>query len=205
MIIAELISHGVTDVVLAPGSRSAPLAYELLEADRIGLLRLHVRIDERTAGFLALGLAKASGRPVAVLTTSGTAAANLHPAVLEASHAHQPLVMLTASRPRSMINTGANQTADQDQLFGAHARGVRGAVRSDRRSAGLALRDWPGWSPPPPGPAPAGPGPVQLNVELSEPLVPTGFAAGAADHGADPSPRSARPTRRPTGRRARRR
>ena len=95
----------------------------VFEADRIGLLRLHVRIDERTAGFLGLGLAKGSGAPVAVLTTSGTATANLHPAVLEAWHAHVPLIVITASRPRSVINTGANQTADQDQLFGRHVRG----------------------------------------------------------------------------------
>ncbi len=80
-LIAELISWGVRDVVLAPGSRSAPLAYEVFEADRTGQLRLHVRIDERTGAFLALGLAKASGRVVPVITTSGTAAANLHPAV----------------------------------------------------------------------------------------------------------------------------
>ena len=99
-------------------TRSAPLAYECFEADRIGLLRLHVRVDERTAGFLGLGLAKGYGAPVAVLTTSGTATANLHPAVLEAWHAHLPLIVITASRPRSVINTGANQTADQDQLFG---------------------------------------------------------------------------------------
>ena len=123
VIIGELISHGIRDVVLAPGARSAPLAYECLEADRIGLLRLHVRIDERTAGFLGLGLAKGSGAPVAVLTTSGTATANLHPAVLEDWHAHVPLIVITASRPRSVINTGSNQTTDQDQLFGRQVRG----------------------------------------------------------------------------------
>src|SRR5215213_11716252 len=121
-VIAELISWGVRDVVLAPGSRSAPLAYEVFEADRTGRLRLHVRIDERTGGFLALGLAKASGRLVPVITTSGTAAANLHPAVLEASHSHLPLMMITADRPQSMINTGANQTTRQDQLFSSHVR-----------------------------------------------------------------------------------
>ena len=85
VIVEELISRGVRDVVLAPGARSAPLAYECFEADRIGLLRLHVRVDERTAGFLALGLAKGYDAPAAVLTTSGTATANLHPAVLEAA------------------------------------------------------------------------------------------------------------------------
>ena len=160
--------------MLAPGSRSAPLAYEAFEADRIGLLRLHVRLDERTAGFLALGLAKGSGAPVAVLTTSGTAAANLHPAVLEAAHAHQPLVLITASRPRALVNTGANQTTDQDQLFGRHVRAY--AALTDQTA------DPPTWRfetarlmAAATGPRTRQPGPVQLNVELSDPLVPTGF------------------------------
>lgn len=175
VIIEELVTRGVRDVVLAPGSRSAPLAYECFEADRIGLLRLHVRVDERTAGFLALGLAKGSGAPVAVLTTSGTAPANLHPAVLEAWHAHVPLIVITASRPRSMINTGSNQTADQDQLFGRHVRayaGLSDAVPDHRTwrfemarimaaATGLRTRT---------------PGPAQLNVEFSEPLLPAEFA-----------------------------
>ena len=174
VIISELISHGVHELVLAPGSRSAPLAYEAYEADRIGLLRLHVRIDERGAGFLALGLAKASGAPVAVLTTSGTAVANLHPAVLEAWHSHVPLIMISASRPRSLVNTGANQTTDQDHLFGRHVRGF--AALSDLapdpatwrfETARLILAAT--------GLRSRLPGPVQLNVELSDPLVPTGF------------------------------
>jgi 2-succinyl-5-enolpyruvyl-6-hydroxy-3-cyclohexene-1-carboxylate synthase len=175
VIIEELISRGVRDVVLAPGARSAPLAYECFEADRIGLLRLHVRIDERTAGFLGLGLAKGYGAPVAVLTTSGTATANLHPAVLEAWHAHVPLILITASRPRSVINTGANQTTDQDQLFGRHVRGF--AALSDEvpdhrtwrfemaRIVAAAT-----------GSRTRMPGPAQLNVEFSEPLTPAEFA-----------------------------
>jgi 2-succinyl-5-enolpyruvyl-6-hydroxy-3-cyclohexene-1-carboxylate synthase len=171
VIVEELITRGVSDVVLAPGSRSAPLAYECLEADRIGLLRLHVRVDERTAAFLALGLAKGSGAPAAVLTTSGTATANLHPAVLEAWHAHVPLIVMTASRPRSLVNTGSNQTADQDQLFGRHVRAYAGLsdevldhrtwrfemTRILAAATGLRTRM---------------PGPVQLNVEFSEPLLP---------------------------------
>jgi 2-succinyl-5-enolpyruvyl-6-hydroxy-3-cyclohexene-1-carboxylate synthase len=176
VVIAELVNQGVTELVLAPGARSAPLAYEALAADRIGLLRLHVRLDERAAGFLALGLAKGSGRPVAVLTTSGTAVANLHPAVLEASAAYQPLVLLTASRPRALVHTGANQTADQDRLFGVHARAYAAltdatadprtwrfeTVRLVAAASGARTRR---------------PGPVQLNIELSGPLTPTGFAA----------------------------
>ena len=171
VIIEELISRGVRDVVLAPGARSAPLAYECFEADRIGLLRLYVRVDERTAGFLGLGLAKGYGAPVAVLTTSGTATANLHPAVLEAWHAHVPLIVITASRPRSVINTGANQSTDQDQLFGRHVRGF--AALSDE------LPDHRTWRfelarivTAATGSRTRMPGPVQLNVEFSEPLTP---------------------------------
>jgi 2-succinyl-5-enolpyruvyl-6-hydroxy-3-cyclohexene-1-carboxylate synthase len=175
VIIEELMSRGVRDVVLAPGARSAPLAYECFEADRIGLLRLHVRVDERTAGFLGLGLAKGYGAPVAVLTTSGTAAANLHPAVLEAWHAHVPLIVITASRPRAIINTGVNQTTDQDQLFGRHVRGYAGLSDEvlDHRTwrfevARLVTAAT--------GSRSRMPGPAQLNVEFSEPLLPTEFA-----------------------------
>ena len=113
---------GVREAVLAPGSRSAPLAFALHEADARGRLRLHVRIDERSAGFLALGLAKASGRVVPVVTTSGTATANLHPAVLEADQSGVPLLLLTADRPPELRATGASQTVDQVKLYGAAVR-----------------------------------------------------------------------------------
>ena len=119
LVVTELLGAGVQEVVLSPGSRSAPLAYELLEADKIGLLRLHVRIDERTAGFLALGLAKASERPVAVVTTSGTAAANLHPAVLEAFHSHIPLVAMTADRPRA-VSARRRASAEESAIGFSH-------------------------------------------------------------------------------------
>jgi 2-succinyl-5-enolpyruvyl-6-hydroxy-3-cyclohexene-1-carboxylate synthase len=122
VIVEELISFGVREAVLAPGSRNAPLAYELFEADKIGLLRLHVRIDERGAAFTALGLAKASGLPVPVITTSGTAAGNLHPAIMEAWHSRVPIVAITADRPQTMIDTGANQTTRQHGLFAEHVR-----------------------------------------------------------------------------------
>ena len=200
VIIEELITRGVRDVVLAPGARSAPLAYECFEADRIGLLRLHVRADERTAGFLALGLAKGSGAPAAVLTTSGTATANLHPAVLEAWHAHVPLIAITASRPRSLINTGSNQTTDQDQLFGRHVRAYAGLSDEvlDHRSwrfevsriltaaTGLRTRM---------------PGPAQLNVEFSEPLLPaeSAWPPPAPDLVITASQNSAEPTVLPDG------
>ncbi len=170
-VISELISCGVRDVVLAPGSRSAPLAYEVFEADRTGLLRLHVRIDERTAGFLALGLAKASGRLVPVITTSGTAAANLHPAVLEASHSRLPLMTITADRPQSMINTGANQTTRQDQLFGSHVRAY--ATLADTTGNARAWRfEVSRLAAAAGGVRSRLPGAVHLNVSFSEPLTP---------------------------------
>ena len=111
-IVDALISMGLRDVVLAPGSRSAALALAVDRADRAGVLRLHVRIDERVAAFTALGLAKASKRPVAVITTSGTAVANLAPAAMEARAAGVPLLFITADRPARFVGTGASQTAD---------------------------------------------------------------------------------------------
>jgi 2-succinyl-5-enolpyruvyl-6-hydroxy-3-cyclohexene-1-carboxylate synthase len=170
-IVAALRHHGVREVVLAPGSRSAPLAYAIFEADRAGLLRMHVRVDERTAGFLALGLAKASDAPVAVITTSGTAAANLHPAVLEAWHAHLPLIMITADRPHALINTGANQTTHQDQLFTGHVRAS--AQLADAASDLLSCRfEISRLVAAARGLRSRLAGPVHLNVALSEPLTP---------------------------------
>jgi 2-succinyl-5-enolpyruvyl-6-hydroxy-3-cyclohexene-1-carboxylate synthase len=104
VVVDELIRGGVRDVVLCPGSRNAPLAFALADADRAGRVRLHVRIDERTAGFLALGLASGSGRPVPIAMTSGTAVANLGPAVIEANYARVPLIVLRVAHdcPRTV-------------------------------------------------------------------------------------------------------
>ncbi|MDQ3628689.1 MAG: thiamine pyrophosphate-binding protein, partial [Actinomycetota bacterium] len=121
-LVDELVRNAVREAVLAPGSRSAPLAMALFDADAQGRLRLHVRVDERSAGFLALGLAKGSHRPVPVVTTSGTAVANLHPAVLEADHSGVPLLVVSADRPATLRGTGANQTTWQADLFGPAVR-----------------------------------------------------------------------------------
>ena len=173
VLVDELVRGGVTEAVLSPGSRSAPLAFALHRADADGRLRLHVRVDERTAGFLALGLAKASGRPVPVVTTSGTAAVNLHPAMVEASHSGVPLLALTADRPPELRGVGANQTIDQIQLYGAavvlfvdvpvadHGVGQVAHWRAVVASAIAALHR----------------GPVHLNIPLREPLVPDGSEA----------------------------
>ena len=120
--LGELARRGVRDVVLCPGSRSQALALAAAEFERAGLLRLRVRIDERSAGFLALGLALESRTPVVVITTSGTAVANLHPAVLEASHAGVPLIVVTADRPAELLGVGANQTTVQAGIFGSAVR-----------------------------------------------------------------------------------
>ena len=113
VLVDECIRCGVVDAVLAPGSRSTPLAIALAEAEERGEIILHVRIDERSAGFLALGLAKVSGLPSIVLTTSGTAAVNLHPAIVEADESGIPLIALTADRPPQLRDVGANQSIVQ--------------------------------------------------------------------------------------------
>ena len=192
VLVDELVRGGVTDAVLAPGSRSAPVALALAAAERDGRLRLHVRIDERTAAFLALGLAKASGRPVPVLTTSGTAAAHLHAAVLEADASGVPLLALTADRPTELRGTGANQTIEQRGLSGRAVRwaadvGVPEAGREEAQNRywrsvvakALVVAG---------GAVSADPGPVHLNLALREPLMPdddapdpTGPWAGRAD------------------------
>lgn len=179
-VVDELIRCGVADVVLSPGSRSAPLALAIARADRIGRLRLHVRIDERTAGFLAVGLARGGRRPVPVVCTSGSAVANLHPAVLEAHHDGVPLLLLTADRPPELRGVGANQVTDQPGLFGRAVRmshdlaapaAVDGAAaraaqvrywRSVLARACLTAA----------GVAELPPGPVHLNIPFAEPLLP---------------------------------
>ena len=116
-VVTALLDAGIREVVVAPGSRNAPLSFAAYDAAAAGLVRLHTRIDERSAGFLALGLTKV-GSPAAVICTSGTAVANLHPAMLEAAHAGVRLVAVTADRPARLRGTGANQTTDQVGVFG---------------------------------------------------------------------------------------
>ena len=122
VMVDELIVCGVTDVVIGVGSRSAPLALALASAEDRGDIRLHVRVDERVAGFVALGLGKTTGVPAAVVTTSGSAVANLLPAVVEAHESRIPLVVLTADRPDRLRNVGANQVIAQSGIFGSFTR-----------------------------------------------------------------------------------
>jgi len=157
VIVRQILEAGVTDVVISPGSRNAPLSLAFFAASKRGLIKLHTRIDERTAAFFALGITKASGRPVPIVCTSGTAVANYHPAVLEASHTNLPLLVLTADRPAALRRTGANQTTEQARIFGK-------AVRYFADISGTAY----------PMELPFNSlhsGPVHLNIQFEEPLV----------------------------------
>ncbi|TDC63282.1 2-succinyl-5-enolpyruvyl-6-hydroxy-3-cyclohexene-1-carboxylic-acid synthase [Actinomadura sp. GC306] len=173
VLVDELRRCGMTDAVVAPGSRSAPLALALHDAAEAGRVRLHVRIDERSASFLGLGLAKRSGRPVVLVCTSGTAAANFHPAVIEAHESGVPLIVVTADRPPELRGTGANQTIDQVKLYGTAVRWSTEIGVPENRPGmvaywrSLVSRAW--------GLAQApSPGPVHLNAAFREPLIPDG-------------------------------
>lgn len=176
-IVGQLLAQGVMDFVLAPGSRSTPVALAVAAAVGRGAARVHVRVDERSAGFLALGLAKGSGRPVAVCTTSGTAVGNLVPAVMEAHHGHVPLIVVSADRPASHVGTGANQTTVQVGLFGGFLRDLVRVASTD------APRSWPALVAraeiAAAGRLSGAPGPVQINAEFAEPLLPDPLALPA--------------------------
>lgn len=169
-IVDSLVQLGTRHVVLAPGSRNAALSLALFEADQADALRLHVRVDERVAAYTALGLAKATGQVVAVVTTSGTATANLAPAAMEARNAGIPLLFITADRPAETVGTGISQTGHQLGILGPSAlevvRVASAAGRPNRWSAAVARAHT----------AAAGhrtrrPGPVQLNAEFALPVV----------------------------------
>ena len=177
-LLAQLHAQGLRDVVVSPGSRSQALALAAAQLADEGLLRLSVRMDERVAGFLALGLAVGTERPVAVVTTSGTAVANLHPAVLEARHAGVPLLLLTADRPDEARGIGGNQTTIQPGLF-APAVLAEWDVPAPTADADLApLRALAAEAH---ATASRGPGPVQLNLAYREPLSSAGLRTPAAE------------------------
>ena len=180
--VTGLVAAGVHEVVVAPGSRNAPILFALMAADANGALRLHVRHDERSASFLALGLATVSGRPVPVVVTSGSAGAHLAAATVEAAQAGIPLVLVTADRPAALIGTGANQTIPQRELLvGAGAHFVSLPEHDD---PDFVRRAWFNGARSAVGVAWHGPGPVHVNAPLSEPLAPQDVwadAPGATD------------------------
>lgn len=195
VVVDELARHGCTDAVLAPGSRSTALAMALHDDPRI---RLHVQIDERSAAFVAIGLARVLRRPTAVVSTSGSAVANLHPAVIEADTGGVPLLLLTADRPPELRGTGSNQTIDQLGIFGRSVRwfhevgvpedrpGIVGYWRSVVSQAVARTRG-----------LGTGPGPVHLNLAFREPTVPlTDDGRSSVPH-AFAQPLSGRPNQRP--------
>lgn len=165
VIVDQLIRLGIKDVVISPGSRNAPLTMALWRASTTGDIRLHTRIDERSAAFLALGIAKATGLPTPVMCTSGSAAANFFPAILEAHHGGHPLIAVTADRPARLWDTGANQTTRQVNMFaGANVPTLnmsaqdeeRGQVRQWRELLAREITHV---------------RPAHINVEFEEPLV----------------------------------
>jgi 2-succinyl-5-enolpyruvyl-6-hydroxy-3-cyclohexene-1-carboxylate synthase len=140
-LIADLVAHGVRDIVLSPGSRSQALALAAVHAAAEGALRVHVRIDERVAGFTALGIARETGVPAAVICTSGTAVANLLPATMEAFHSGVPLLLLTADRPPELRGVGANQATLQERFFDRWVREqIDAPVPGEGEWTGLAAR-----------------------------------------------------------------
>ena len=183
-LVDEWVRAGIADAVVCPGSRSTPLALALIRRQE---LRVHVRLDERGAGFFAIGIAGATGRPVVVCVTSGTAAAELHPAVVEAHHGRVPLIVCTADRPPELHGVGAAQTIEQQGLYagavrwaadpGVPAEATAWTWRSLGARAVVEARS-----------GPAGPGPVHLNLAFREPLVadagplPEGRPGGAPQH-----------------------
>ncbi|HEX8869533.1 MAG TPA: 2-succinyl-5-enolpyruvyl-6-hydroxy-3-cyclohexene-1-carboxylic-acid synthase, partial [Lentzea sp.] len=173
VIVDELVRNGVRHVVLCPGSRNAPLSFALHQAEQKGLLTLHVRIDERSAGFLALGLAK-TGTPAVVTCTSGTAVVNLHPAVVEAQLTGVPLIALTADRPVDLYRTGASQTINQYDVLGIPTLHMPEAA-DEPTTRSLVCR------------AIATDGPVHVNVPFRPPLTPDDDAWPSSDR-ADRTP-----------------
>ncbi len=168
-LVRQLIESGVSDYVISPGSRNAPLTIALYEAEIAGLINLYVRIDERGAAFFALGISKASDNYVAVICTSGTAAANFHPATLEAYHSDNKLLLVTADRPAHLRRTGANQTTLQ--------LGLLAPVATIDISVSISLSNL------------LTSGPIHLNIQFDEPLLSddrSDWLAGLAPHIKEP-------------------
>lgn len=189
----EWVRCGLRHAFVAPGSRSTPLALALWNHPGVAV---QVVLDERSAGFMALGASRASGRPVVVATTSGTAVANIHPAVMEAHHGRVGLVVATADRPRELRDTGANQATDQHRVYGSALRWFAEVDGLEGADPSMAERTWrsvacrtvaEAWGRPA--------GPVQVNLAFREPLVPAGPLRRAAEPRGGGRPWTAPPAR----------
>ncbi|NEX78683.1 2-succinyl-5-enolpyruvyl-6-hydroxy-3-cyclohexene-1-carboxylic-acid synthase [Bacillus thermocopriae] len=166
--VAELVHCGITDIVVSPGSRSTPMAMVMAEHPD---LQVHIHVDERSAAFFALGMAKASNRPVALLCTSGTAAANYFPAIIEARYSRVPLLVFTADRPHELREVGAPQAIDQIHLYGQHVKWFAEMAPPERSNEMIRyVRSVCARAVAIAGQAPAGP--VHLNFPFREPLIP---------------------------------
>ena len=173
VVVDRFAAHGMRHACLSPGSRSTPIALAL---DRHPDIAVHVHLDERASAFFALGIARITASPVAVVCTSGTAAAELLPATVEAAMSHAPLLLLTADRPPAFRATGANQTIDQRAIYGRH---VKASVEAPLPTEGPNVAAY--WvslaidvlrlAAVPPG------GPVHVDLPFSEPLTPSGASA----------------------------
>ena len=163
-IVQSCLDSGAEHVVIAPGSRNAPLSWAFAQAEKAGLIKIQVRIDERDAGFLALGIAKATGKPVPVVVTSGSAVANLLPAIVEAFHSAVPVIVLSADRPASARGKSAPQTINQFGMFGTFVKSQIDVAPDQTdltevsKVIDLTITNRPG--------------PVQVNVQFELPLLP---------------------------------
>jgi 2-succinyl-5-enolpyruvyl-6-hydroxy-3-cyclohexene-1-carboxylate synthase len=163
-IVQSCLDSGAEQVVIAPGSRNAPLSWAFAQAEKAGLIKIQVRIDERDAGFLALGIAKATKKPVPVVVTSGSAVANLMPAVVEAFHSAVPVIVLSADRPASARGKSAPQTINQFGMFGTFVKSQIDVVAGNTVALDISQVIESTVS--------GRPGPVQVNVQFELPLLP---------------------------------
>ena len=192
-LLSEFVRLGVRDLVLCPGARSQALALAAAELERADSIRLHVRTDERSAGFLSVGLTLETGLPTLIVVTSGTAVANLHPAVLEAHHAGVPMILLTADRPAELRGIRSNQTTVQSGLFGVATRMCLDvpAPVGEPDEAGIAVALARQAMDAATGVLSTAPGPAQLNLAFREPLsaaLPADSTWVAPTPGVGPAP-----------------
>ena len=163
-IVQSCLDSGVENVVIAPGSRNAPLSWAFAQAEKAGLVKIQVRIDERDAGFLALGIAKATKKPVPVVVTSGSAVANLMPAIVEAFHSAVPVIVISADRPESVRGKSAPQTINQFGMFGTFVKTQIDVASESTEISEVGNAIYLSMT--------SRPGPVQVNVQFEPPLMP---------------------------------